>query len=290
MKPIQRYLKYISEIKLMYLIALFIFLYIFTATAFAAVYYYWKLISHNPEPADYLYFSFITQSTVGYGDYSPVGLGKLVAVVQTITGLILFALGTGVIVARILLPSRNSIEFDKHIIFDPLSRQFRFRYVNRLPFDLYMANIEVRFRHIRITESGKEKISRKKVSLLRSLVTYIPSLKPIQTSTQRIEHIQGMDGLKAGEDVILEPGHLIKNALIKIIVSSQYFAGNLVVTKEYGFNDIKCGTYQTTYSGFGDIDWKKWNKYNNHGIGACAECFFSDCCVLSDLAVCGNTG
>ncbi len=46
---------------------------------------------------DYLYFSLVTQATVGYGDITPVGWSRLAASMQAILGL----LGTGVLVAKI---------------------------------------------------------------------------------------------------------------------------------------------------------------------------------------------
>lgn len=44
---------------------------------------------------DYLYFSVITFSTLGYGDISPSGFGKLLAVLEVLSGMFLFAIFIG---------------------------------------------------------------------------------------------------------------------------------------------------------------------------------------------------
>src|SRR5689334_17143373 len=44
-----------------------------------------------------VYFSFTTQSTLGYGDYVPIGLGRWASVAQGFTGLTMNALVLGVV-------------------------------------------------------------------------------------------------------------------------------------------------------------------------------------------------
>ena len=50
---------------------------------------------------DYLYFSFVTQATVGYGDYVPLGYSRLVACVQAAVGIV----SVGLLVAKITTAS-----------------------------------------------------------------------------------------------------------------------------------------------------------------------------------------
>jgi hypothetical protein len=54
---------------------------------------------HGPPPVfwDYLYFSAVTISTLGYGDYRPVSFGRLAAAAEVIAGLVAF----GVFVAQL---------------------------------------------------------------------------------------------------------------------------------------------------------------------------------------------
>ncbi len=50
---------------------------------------------------DYLYFSFVTQATIGYGDYQPLGFSRLVACVQAAVGIV----SVGLLVAKITTTS-----------------------------------------------------------------------------------------------------------------------------------------------------------------------------------------
>ena len=64
--------------------------------------------SVEPTSADYLYFSFITQTTVGYGDLSAAGnLGRACAVLQALIGQIYLVTIVALLVAR--LPSRGGV-------------------------------------------------------------------------------------------------------------------------------------------------------------------------------------
>jgi len=60
---------------------------------------------------DAIYWSTITLTTVGYGDYTPVTMaGKFVAVLSSLIGIVVFALPTGIITAGYLAeldPSRK---------------------------------------------------------------------------------------------------------------------------------------------------------------------------------------
>jgi hypothetical protein len=71
---------------------------------------YWGLSELNPENGlhypewdhaislgDAIYFSVVTETTLGYGDFAPMGLSRALVVLQVITGLVL----AGIIVARI---------------------------------------------------------------------------------------------------------------------------------------------------------------------------------------------
>jgi Ion channel len=56
----------------------------------------------NGTAADRLYFSFITQTTVGYGDYSPAaGVAKAVAVFQALLGQFYLVTIVGIVVGRL---------------------------------------------------------------------------------------------------------------------------------------------------------------------------------------------
>lgn len=55
-------------------------------------------------PADILYFSYVTFTTVGYGDMAPIGLCRGLAVAEAVTGYILLGM---FVAAAVALYSRN---------------------------------------------------------------------------------------------------------------------------------------------------------------------------------------
>jgi hypothetical protein len=56
----------------------------------------------NPEPSDFLYFSYITQSTTGYGDFTPAAdLGRMLAVTEALFGQIYLVTIVALIVANL---------------------------------------------------------------------------------------------------------------------------------------------------------------------------------------------
>lgn len=67
---------------------------------------------------DLIYFSFITQATVGYGDFTPQTAGaKIIVICQTCIGSIISTLGFAIIVSK-LLSSTHNILFPKKICYD----------------------------------------------------------------------------------------------------------------------------------------------------------------------------
>jgi hypothetical protein len=281
LKPLQGYLKVIEKHSLRSLIALFILAYLSLSLVFGLVYYAFDLLdTSNLGFFDAWYFSFITQSTVGYGDLRPIGLGRLFAMAQALIGLVLFATGTGAIVLRMLTPKRGSIEFDRFVLFDPKDNKYRIRYVNRLPIDLYMGHIEVRLRHLRLTTSGQQKWSRKTVSLIRNTITSLPSMVPLQTSTRPVTEPKGVDGLTVGEDACLEPSHITPEISIRVVITAQYFAGNIVAAKEYYPKDIFCGNHDVVMIPNKTPNWDNWNRYTLTKPAACKTCPFESMCLL----------
>lgn len=106
---------------------------------FAAVYYNFDLARVASETGvgtrlshgDALWYSLVTQSTVGYGDLlAKSGLGRAVAGVQMLGSLVELALLSAVIIGRVLGPDRDSVRIDSFITFDPRHGRFAFRFLN----------------------------------------------------------------------------------------------------------------------------------------------------------------
>lgn len=61
--------------------------------SFAVIYRLFKLIEPANHWFDYIYFSIVTFTSLGYGDIHPVGLwGKLIACTEITFGLIMFGI------------------------------------------------------------------------------------------------------------------------------------------------------------------------------------------------------
>lgn len=68
-----------------------------------------------------LYFSGITQATVGYGDFTPKdAFGRRASVGQALLGTLWISLSTAIIIARFLLPHPRGITLPSAFVFNPI--------------------------------------------------------------------------------------------------------------------------------------------------------------------------
>jgi len=114
---------------------------------------YWHLGESNPQFFSFkqgqldflqsLYFSFIAQSTSGYGDIVPIGsASKALAVAQGILGLILTGIWVGVLIVKwFSAGDRNSILFADWAGYSLAEERFFILFVNRNKEDLVDVNI-----------------------------------------------------------------------------------------------------------------------------------------------------
>ena len=92
--------------------------------------------------AQSFYFSFLTQLTIGYGDYAPVGYAQPVAVFQGILGVVVIGVWAGVFVAKWFTSGeKESIYFAKWAGYSIAEERFFVLFVNRNMADLGDANI-----------------------------------------------------------------------------------------------------------------------------------------------------
>lgn len=77
-----------------------------------------------------LYFSAITASTVGYGDYSPKNtFGKVIVMIQIMISTALFAIFVSIAFMKMMYP-RNAIILSQKIIYNPETGKLCFRIIN----------------------------------------------------------------------------------------------------------------------------------------------------------------
>jgi hypothetical protein len=93
-------------------------IYVLLGMMFAFVYAAIDAISSGPffvqtadaTPPDFLYFSFITQTTVGYGDFTASGdLGRALAVLEALTGQLYLVTIIAVLVSRLSARARPGV-------------------------------------------------------------------------------------------------------------------------------------------------------------------------------------
>ena len=80
--------------------------------------------------ADYVYFGFITGTTVGFGDYVPCsGKGKMISVLHALSSTLAFALIVALIAAKAVSP-RRTIVFSSKLVLDRDERKLYCRILN----------------------------------------------------------------------------------------------------------------------------------------------------------------
>lgn len=80
---------------------------------------------------DCIYFSFVTASTIGYGDiYTNTGVGKTVVTIQSVMCALYTAVMMSVITSKLLWPKTETIVFSNSIILDPIQKVFHVRIIN----------------------------------------------------------------------------------------------------------------------------------------------------------------
>jgi potassium channel LctB len=118
-------LEYIHKQKSLYKMVVFFILYMNVFITFALMYIlldltglgylrdHYASIAHQQQPLDHitrsLYFSAITLLSVGYGDVTPFGLARAIAMVEAIIGYLL-----PVVIVIQFIPSRDKSKMEEH--------------------------------------------------------------------------------------------------------------------------------------------------------------------------------
>lgn len=85
----------------------------------------------KPNVMDYIYFSFITASTIGYGDYYPTAAGgRILVVFQSVFCSVYVAIMMSIITSKLLWPAKDTTIFSKKILYNPQKGQFQVRIIN----------------------------------------------------------------------------------------------------------------------------------------------------------------
>jgi inward rectifier potassium channel len=121
------------------------------------------------------FFSVQTLATIGYGRISPVGIpANLIVAVESVVGLVTFALITGIAFARFSRP-RPKIRFSDHALIAPYQgiSAFMFRLANTRDSELFDVSAEVAIARRRFGGTVHERVF-ESLTLERPSVTFFP--------------------------------------------------------------------------------------------------------------------
>lgn len=111
------------------LLVLFIY-YLAINLIFSTVYYVFDTLVNAAGFFDYVYFSFVTSLSIGYGDMVPANLsGKITVIIQSSITAMYFALMISVLSIKLFYP-RELIKFSEKIIYNPKTNMLIMRVIN----------------------------------------------------------------------------------------------------------------------------------------------------------------
>jgi hypothetical protein len=79
---------------------------------------------------DLIYFNVVTVLTIGYGDYVPSEMGRVLMAFEALAGVGVFGTLVGVVVVKVMLPRPDSIVFSNYCYFDKDAQRFVVQFVN----------------------------------------------------------------------------------------------------------------------------------------------------------------
>jgi hypothetical protein len=124
------WIKYIKEIHFGFILLALLLFYSFLNILFAWFYQICGTLDCNPQFFKYVYFSFITSFTIGYGDYIPNNdAGRLLVIVHVTLTSISFALIIAILSIKFFY-IKDPIQYSKSIYFDSELNDFGFRVIN----------------------------------------------------------------------------------------------------------------------------------------------------------------
>jgi hypothetical protein len=221
------------------LLVLFGSLYAILGLVFANVYSRWfpteiKSTANDASGFDFWHFSFVTQATVGYGDFTPHGWARAVAAIQAFCGIALSSMFLGIVVFR-LLRRESGIVATRNIYFSPQKKRFRWRIYNRDAEDVVNGNLCLRL----LTYDEAEFVSG--VAQEVELAHTGPTAKSVGIFPHGLVWAAETVSISAAPSI--SPGVLSdKNVLSLLFTGEALGAGSTVYAEwRYELNDIICG-------------------------------------------------
>lgn len=261
--PKKASLGWASEIRnkhfVLVLFVLFIY-YLIINLIFSTAYYVFNVLVNATGFFDYVYFSFVTSLSIGFGDLVPVNVaGKVIVIIQSCITAMYFALMVSVLSIKLFYP-RELIKFSEKIIYNPETDMLIIRVLNTNRDSLVNPDIRISVTEhnigdesagmynipidYRITYLGKYDFS-------YSFKNSHHSLNVMNEATKALEYNKSTSSIQS-------------RFRINVSITGSYGFNNIAIYKKYYAKDISLGkqfkpiTYNKEFYGRkGDV------KYNN---------------------------
>ena len=268
---------------------LIVLLYLAFAILIGTVYYSFSLTSASSY-SDNLYFSMITQTTIGYGDVKPdSGAGKFIAAGQAIFGAFYLALVAALLLYKLVNISAV-FHFDPACVFSPDDGTLRVRCLNL--FALRIVNVDVCM-YFRAWLADAERFATYDVRLKRKKIPYMEPYIPWNLATVPISPTESYPPLKhidGNRNVHFHPCYVRSDLvpsdaddphILRVTLTGRVpVFGSVVFSDEsYVYEDIHCGRIKPVQL-VRTLNWKNWGKFTESTSEQCECCPYSEMCTL----------
>lgn len=265
------------------LFLIFIGGYVFEAVLFSTGYFFYKSqISGVSRYSDALYFSFITQSTIGYGDVnlltSPVVV-RLMSSIQTMLFFVWLAFVPSIIVIRFANPGAQSFLFSDKLIFVPCQKSFRTRFVNLSRLTAHHINFDVRIPIMVYDVEPNRRNYKVKLNNTSFHPARVQTIRILRTKTIGSDLDFNKLDSENGNTIVLKPSNIKLDSEIYVYAYMRYLS-EVVIETSYSYEKIFCGTpYPATKDG--KNIWENFDKFKNIEKNYClVECSYRGECII----------
>lgn len=182
---------------------IYYFIGLYSATIYSA--------SHELNFLDHIYFSFVTATTVGYGDIFPLGFGKILVAIESIISLLIY----GVVISKL-------VYFKQEVILEEIYKISFEERLNRLRSTLYLFRADLSKRTARIENKTISNVEIRDLPI--TMNTFNNALSDIIRLTEGNKHdefVKKLDHVHL--ELLLNSVSLSTIKLIDLIKSLRYF-------------------------------------------------------------------
>ena len=285
---------FIIKMKLETFIVLIIIGYFLLAGIFSIIYHTYHL-TNSPLYFDNLYFSLITQTTLGYGDILPKSItGRLLASVQAIIGMLYTSIFIAMLLYKLITISPKVIKFEDNAVFSPDDRTLRIRATNLFKIQLIDVNVKM---YLRIWLEKEDRYATYDINLKRNQIPFMDpkarwffATKPFNMNIIP-ENLEDLD-IKSRE-IMFHPYYINKKysqsnvadePLLRLQLRAEIplFGTTLIVDKTHNIDTILCGKFASISNKFGESNWGNWGKIDKSSSKECKNCkFYTNCGITT---------